>query len=67
MITFLALYHGNTVNSSEILALTADRHIVEDFAARLLREPSESPTDPVVGNIEEGRRRALEFVRDERA
>ena len=67
MTTFLALYHGNTVNSSEILALTADRHIVEDFAARLLREPSESPTDPVVGNIEEGRRRALEVVRDERA
>ncbi len=67
MTTFLALYHGNTVNSSEILALTADRHIVEDFAARLLGEPSESPTDPVVSNIEEGRRRALEVVRDERA
>ncbi len=67
MTTFLALYHGNTVNSSEILALTADRHIVEDFAARLLREPPETPTNPVVGSIEEGRRRALEVVRDERA
>lgn len=67
MTTFLALYHGNTVNSSEILALTADRHIVEDFAARLLGQPSESPTNPVVGNIEDGRRRALEVIRDERA
>ena len=66
MTTFLALYHGNTVNSSEILALTADHHIVKDFAARLLGESSDSPTDPVVGNIEEGRRRALEVVRDER-
>ena len=67
MTTFLALYHGNTVNSSEILALTADRHIVEDFAVRLLREPPETPTDPVVTTIEEGRHRALEVVRDERA
>ena len=67
MTTFLALYHGNTVNSSEILALTADRHIVEDFATRLLGEPSETPTNPVVNSIEEGRRRALEVVRDERA
>ena len=67
MTTFLALYHGNTVNSSEILALTADRHIVEDFAARLLGEPPEPPTNPVVSSIEEGRRRTLEVVRDERA
>ena len=67
MTTFLALYHGNTVNSSEILALTADRHIVEDFATRLLGEPSETLTNPVVSSIEEGRRRTLEVVRDERA
>ena len=66
MTTFLALYHGNTVNASEILALTADRRIVEDFAARLLGKPPEPSSDPVVSNIEEGRRRALEVVRDER-
>jgi len=64
--TFLALYHGNTVNASEILALTADRRIVEDFVDRLLGEPSEPSRDPVVSNIEEGRRRALDVVRDER-
>jgi hypothetical protein len=65
--TFLALYHGNTVNSSELLALTADRRIVEDFAARLLGQPSEPPKSPVVVPIEEGRRKALEVVRDEEA
>jgi hypothetical protein len=64
---FVALYSIAAANSSEILALTADRHIVEDFAARLLGQPSKFPTNPVVGNIEEGRRRALEVVRDERA
>ena len=67
MTTFLALYHGNTVNASEILALTADRHIVEDFAARLLGESLESSKNLVESSIEEGRRRTLEVVRDERA
>jgi hypothetical protein len=63
--TFLALYHGDTVNSSELLAVTADRRIVEDFAARLLGQPSEPSQDPVVVNIERGRRKALEVVRNE--
>jgi hypothetical protein len=69
--TFLALYHGDTVNSSELLAITADRPIVEEFAARLLGQPSKSSEDPVedpvVVSIEEGRRKALEVVRAEGA
>jgi hypothetical protein len=65
--TFLALYHGDTVNSSELLAITADRPIVEEFAARLLGQPSKSSRDPVVVSIEEGRRKALEVVSDEGA
>jgi hypothetical protein len=63
--TFLALYHGATVNSSEILAITADHRIVEEFAGRLLSERPEPSEDPVVTSIEEGRRKALELVRDE--
>ena len=64
MTTFLALYHGPTVNSSEILAITADRHLVEEFAGRLLGARPEPSEDPVVTSIEEGRRKALELVRD---
>jgi len=62
--TFLALYHGDTVNNSELLAVTADRRIVEDFLARLLGQPSEPSEDPAVVSIEEGRRKALEVVRN---
>ncbi len=51
---FVALYSGATVNSSE-------------FAARLLEQPPKISEDPAVVNIEEGRRRALEVVRDEGA
>ncbi len=64
MTQFLALYGGATVNSSEVLALSADPQIVREFAARLLDQSSNTPEDPVVANIEEGRRKALKAVRD---
>jgi len=67
VVTFLTLYHDKTVNAAELLTITADRRIVEDFAARLLGEPSEPSEDPVVVSIEQGRRKALEVVRDEGA
>jgi len=62
---FLALYSGATVNSSEVLALSADPRIVKEFAARLLEQPPAVSKDPAVVSIEEGRRRALEVVRDD--
>jgi hypothetical protein len=64
---FVALYSGATVNSSEILALSADPRIVREFAARLLEQPPRISDDPAVVSIEEGRRKALEVVRDEHA
>jgi hypothetical protein len=67
MTQFLALYGGRTVNSSEILALSADRLLVREFATRLLERAPEPSGDPAVRNIEEGRRKALEVVRDEDA
>ena len=67
MSQFVALYSGATVNSSEILALSADPRIVREFAAHLLEQPPKISEDPAVVSIEEGRRKALEVVRDERA
>jgi hypothetical protein len=64
---FLALYSGTTVNSSEVLALSADPRIVKEFATRLLEQPPTVSGDPAVVSIEEGRRKALEVVRDESA
>jgi hypothetical protein len=67
MSQFLALYSGATVNSSEVLALSADPRIVKEFAARLLEQPPMVSEDPTVTSIEEGRRKALEVVRDVQA
>jgi hypothetical protein len=62
---FLALYTGESVNGAKLLALTAEPEIVRDFAARLLAEPEDEQPDPVLQELEYGRRRALRLVRDE--
>ena len=66
MTTFLALYRGDSVSSAKLLALTADRELVCDFAARLLdnRDGEQNP-DPVLEELEQGRRRALRLVKSE--
>ena len=64
MTTFLALYRGDSVSSAKLLALTADSELVCDFAARLLAKPrKEQNPDPVLGELEEGRRRVLQLVK----
>jgi hypothetical protein len=62
---FLALYGGTTVNSSEVLALSADPQIVSEFAARLLEQPPKVHKDEAAAHIENGRRTALEVVREQ--
>ena len=62
--TFLALYRGESANGSKLLALTADPKVVRDFAARMLADP-EQEADPIIGELERGRRGALRLVRTE--
>jgi len=40
----IALYRGETVSGARIVALSADRQLVRDFAARLLGSPPEPHT-----------------------
>jgi hypothetical protein len=62
--SFLALYHGDSVSGAKLLVLTADPELVRDFAARLLEIPDlEQDPDPVLGELEQGRRRALQLVK----
>ena len=63
MTTFLALYRGDSVSSAKLLALTADHELVRDFAARLLNKPKEEQNpDPVLQELQRGRRQALQLV-----
>jgi hypothetical protein len=62
--TFLALYRGESIGRSKLLAVTADAKVVRDFAARLLAEsPDEVDSDPVLEELEQGRQRALRLVK----
>lgn len=65
MTTFLALYRGESVGASKLIALTAEPAIVAGFAARMLSTPSEPEPDAVLYALEQGRRQALRLVKDE--
>ena len=63
MTTFLALYRGDSVNAAKLLTVTANPELVRDFAARLLEQPELQDPDPVLEELEQGRRRALQLVK----
>jgi hypothetical protein len=62
MPAFLTLHAGETVNTSRVVAVTADEDIVVRFATELLRRPPEKKHDPVLEALEGGRRQALKEV-----
>jgi hypothetical protein len=62
MTSFLALYRGESIAGAKIVAVTAEPQLVRDFAAQMLVRP-EAESDPVLGELVNGRRRALELVR----
>lgn len=66
MVTFLALYRGESVASAELVAVATDPELVSGVAGALLasREEAEGG-DPVLGAIRRGRRRALRAIRQE--
>ncbi len=64
MTTFLALYRGGSVSAAKLLALSAEPELVRDFAARLLeKNEQKQDSDPILGELEQGRRRALQLVK----
>lgn len=65
MRSFLALYRGRSIGSAQLVAVTANPDIVTRFADELLRQTHDWPTDPVIAELRNGGRRALEVVRDE--
>ncbi len=64
MLTFIAIYHGTTVGTAELVAVSADPTLVSEVATRLLDEPPLS-ADAVRIALDGGRRRALRLIRQE--
>ena len=63
--SFVALYRGPTVSSAELVAVCTDSGLVREFSEKMLAEPERPEPDAVLYEVEHGRRRALELVRDE--
>ncbi len=69
MVTFLAVYRGDSISSARLVATSADPDLVSLVARRLLR-PGEAggandEPDPVLDAIRRGRRAALRLIERE--
>ena len=62
--TLLALYRGRTVADAQLIAVTADPHLVAVVADQLLSEDPSSE-DSVVRRLSAGRRGALRAIHKE--
>lgn len=62
---FLVLYTGADVESARMVAVTAEPEIVREFTERMLDRERPVYGDPVADAVAQGRRQALELVRDE--
>ncbi len=66
MHNFLVLYRGRTISEAKIVALSSDRTLVAEFAARLLQEGDPwADQDPTLGELRSGRERALRLISSE--
>jgi hypothetical protein len=65
LVSFIALYRGESIGAAQLVATTADPKLVRDFAERMLSVPEGQEPDTVLRELELGRRRALRLVRDD--
>jgi len=65
--SFLALYRGPSIASAELVAVSADPELIARFAGDLLERNGRAPgaEDPPREALADGRRRALQLLRDE--
>jgi hypothetical protein len=61
MLTFLALYRGDSANDAKMIAVCSDRAVVSDFARRIIGDTS-PPDDPILLEVERGKREALRLI-----
>jgi len=62
---FVAVYHGDSPKSARLICVDDDPSLVGMVVDRLLDQwPDEAEVDPVARALNEGRRAALEAVRD---
>ena len=64
MTTFIAVYRGDSVATARIVAISSDPTVVSEVTAAILTVPRVE-TDPVLREVEEGRRSGLRLISTE--
>ena len=64
MISFLALYRGNTLDNAKLVAVSTNGEIIGAFAERLLDEQN-SEADFALRALQDGKRQALRLIKRE--
>jgi hypothetical protein len=62
--SFVALYRGKTISSARLVAVSADRRLAAEVAARMRCQPTPSE-DNIVTELDRGRRAALLLIEEE--
>ena len=66
MNTFVAIYRGRTIAEARLVALSADPQLVAEVSARILHErQTGEDSDPIIGQLERGRKAALRLIQRE--
>ena len=66
MISYVAMYRGETLADSQLVAVSNAPRVVQRVAEDLLANQSPDP-DPICAAVITGKRRALELISDESA
>jgi hypothetical protein len=66
MVSLVALYRGDSIATATLIAVSADPGLARDVAGRLLAQPV-ATADPVVAQVQRGRRAALRLIEREDA
>jgi len=67
LITFIAVYRGETIADARLIATSVDPALVAEVSSKLLadRAAADQSADPAIAAIERGRRSALRVIKAE--
>lgn len=65
MTTFIALYRGVSVREAKLIAVSVDPSLVAEVSAKILKEEPSESKDPIITQLEHGRKEALRLIHRE--
>lgn len=64
MTSFIAIYRGNSVAEARLIAVSTAPALVLEVSQRLLEKQPDGDNDPVVEQLEGGKREALRLIEE---